>query len=81
MRCTVPSILGLQNWFDKRFKDLCEAHDRAYTIRTWKAKVEGDFALAYGFALRGYPVLGFCSLIYTSTLGSIFWGWKVLWRH
>lgn len=75
-RCTIPSLFGLQNWFDKRFKDLCEQHDAAYVIRTWRAKVEGDFALAYGFALRGYALLGICAFIYVSTLGSVYWAVK-----
>jgi len=75
-RCTLPSLLGLQNWFDKRFKDLCEQHDTAYVLREWKSKVQSDFALAYGFALRGYAFIGFCALIYVSTLGTIYWLFK-----
>jgi len=78
-RCTLPSLLGLQNWFDKRFKDLCEQHDLAYSVRKWRVKVDSDFALAYGFALRGYALLGYLSLVYTTTLGSLFWlfrGWR-----
>lgn len=75
-RCTIPSLLGLQKWFDKRFKDLCEQHDAAYLVRKWKTKVEADFALAYGFALRGYALLGILAFIYVSTLGTGYWLWK-----
>lgn len=72
-RCTIPSILGLQAWFDKRFKDLCEQHDNAYVARVWKLKVDSDFALAYGFALRGYALLGVLAFVYVSTFGTLFW--------
>ncbi len=28
--CTVPSILGFREWFEKQYGDLCEVHDREY---------------------------------------------------
>lgn len=75
-RCTLPALLGLQDWFDKRFLYLCEAHDAAYETREWKDKVASDFILAAGFVNRGYILLAFLSLPYTVFFGTLYWGWK-----
>jgi hypothetical protein len=78
-RCTILSLFGLQEWFDKRFLDLCVAHDEAYELRVWREKVTSDFILAAGFASRGYGWMGYLSLLYTGILGTPFWlfrGWR-----
>lgn len=75
-RCTMLSLFGLQDWFDKRFLFLCEAHDAAYETRVWKDKLSADFILAAGFANRGYNALALFSLPYTLILGSCYWLWK-----
>lgn len=75
-RCTILSLFGLQDWFDRNFLDLCLAHDEAYLTREWRDKVSADFILAAGFASRGYGWIGYFSLLYTGILGTPFWLWK-----
>lgn len=33
MNCTFPNIFGFREWFEARFKDLCDEHDLHYVLR------------------------------------------------
>lgn len=70
--CTIPEIFGLREWYEKRFGDLCKAHDESYVIRhisRWQA----DWELFMGMVDRGYPVFGFLTWLFARTVGWFYW--------
>lgn len=73
MSCTVPKLFGMKDWFEKRFGDLCEAHDYWYVHRTM-SKWEADKRLARGMWKRGYKTLSVITFIACQTPYA-FWLW------
>lgn len=71
-RCTIPHLFGFDKWYQKRFGDLCEAHDRSYMLRLgskWKA----DAALFKGIWGRGYRALAVGTWLFCATIGWWYW--------
>lgn len=54
--CTIPEIFGVRGWFEKRFGDLCDEHDKDYVEKTVSRK-EADKKLYRGMKERGHPIL------------------------
>jgi hypothetical protein len=67
--CTVPAILGLREWFESRFGDMCRVHDYAYVRRLGKWKA--DMAFLKRMQERGYWWLVPPTFFFFMTIG--FW--------
>lgn len=66
--CTMPKIPWFRNWFESKFGDLCEAHDKAYGIGgQWQDKIDADFEMSKEMAKRGYLFLSFIVLLIFAT--------------
>jgi hypothetical protein len=74
--CSFIKWFGLKDWFDNRFRDLCDEHDTYYVKRIWQDKVYSDFHFCARMAARGYMTLAFFSFIFFCTIGTTFWLWK-----
>jgi hypothetical protein len=71
--CTVPNILGLRQWFEERFGDLCYQHDSDYLTQTGTRK-EADRKMYEGMKAKGYPVLGAITYYgFLRPLGWLYW--------
>jgi hypothetical protein len=71
--CTIPRLFGFKNWFDSLFADLCDWHDGEYVRGCPYLKFKSDVVISWKIAKRGYRALGILTLIYCTTLGSIYW--------
>lgn len=71
--CTMPKIPWFRDWYNREFKDLCEAHDDAY--RNKRPRKSADIQLMIGIAYRGYPALGIATYVSVRTFG-----WINYWR-
>lgn len=69
--CTIPTWFGFGKWYVKRFNDLCEAHDEAYTNQTGKWKA--DMALIKGMVDRGYWYLAIPTFFVFNTVGYFYY--------
>lgn len=69
--CTLPNVLGVDDWFTHRFNDLCKEHDDAYKMRTGKWKA--DKAMLKGMIQRGHFVLAFGTFIFFMTAGFFYY--------
>lgn len=71
--CTIPTIFGLRDWFETRFGDLCEEHDRRYIEREGTQR-DADLAMCAGMVERGYPLLaGVTYWLFFRTIGWLWW--------
>jgi hypothetical protein len=70
-RCTIwpPRF---RKWFQKRFGDLREEHDKHYMLR-YKTKSYADMQLAKGIWDRGYKALAVGAWIFCQTVGWWYW--------
>jgi hypothetical protein len=70
-RCTVwpPSF---KRWFDKRFGDLCDEHDKHYMLR-YRSKFYADNLLVRGIYKRGYKALAIATWLFCQTVGWWYW--------
>ena len=41
--CTLPTIFHIREWFERKFGDICELHDYAYTLQLGKWKADTMF--------------------------------------
>ena len=41
--CTLPTVLHIREWFERKFGDICELHDYAYTMRLGKWEADKMF--------------------------------------
>lgn len=76
MACTVPKLFGFRDWFESKFKALCDDHDALYLKRVWKIKWMADFLISAQIAERGYVALAIAAFIYNAVLGTPYWLWK-----
>lgn len=73
--CSLPYVLGLKQWFDTRFGDLCDEHDARYVARDiskWRA----DWRLVSGIYQRSpiyLPVAVLVFLFCWSAVGLWYW--------
>jgi len=67
--CTLPTIFHVREWFERKFGDICELHDYAYTMRVGKWKADTLFYKAIW--QRGPKVLIIPTFILFNTIG--FW--------
>ena len=70
-RCTIWPPKAKQ-WFDRKFGDLCDAHDKDYVLR-YKSKWDADIALTKGIWERGYPALAVGTWFFCQTVGWWYW--------
>ena len=71
--CTVPAVFGFRKWFERRFKDLCEAHDRAYETRSWVKKIRSDWLMIQQMWQRGYRLLSVIAYLFFVSIGTLVW--------
>lgn len=65
--CTMPRILGLREWYERRFGDLCERHDRDYASGV--KRQHADLMMAAAIMERGYPVLALLTYWFVRLFG------------
>ena len=66
--CTIPAVLGLREWFEGKFGDLCEVHDYQYYTKTVSRK-EADDDLRDGIISRGYYFFGWATWVAVRAIG------------
>lgn len=71
--CSVPEICGFREWFEKKFGDLCAAHDAAYKDPYVACRRKIDCILAGNIFCRGYPVLAIATYIFVRGVGWTYW--------
>lgn len=72
MVCTLPKFLPIYKRYERKFSDLCHAHDNAYMLR-YKSKWEADMELARGIWQRGNRTIAVATWFFCSTVGWWYW--------
>lgn len=72
MSCSFPIF---RNWFNARFKDLCDKHDAEWVKRDWRVKVVSDHEMCRALAERGHIALSYGAALWF-VIGIPFWLWK-----
>jgi hypothetical protein len=62
----------VRRWFNARFKDLCEEHDRRYT-RKDTTRREADLLLGASVFMRGYPITALLTFYAVRLFGRNHW--------
>lgn len=66
-RCTMPKIPWFRKWYNEQFKDICEAHDKAYS--GGMPRKDADIELLIGIVQSGYVSIGVFSYILVRFFG------------
>jgi hypothetical protein len=69
--CTIPTIFHVREWFERKFGDICEAHDAAYVLRSGKWKADKMFYKAIWE--RGPIVLIIPTFLFFNTFGFFYY--------
>lgn len=75
--CTMPKDpFGFRDWFESKFGDLCEIHDKAYKkgYNYGGCKLCSDFRFITGIAERGNPFLAFW-VLFAVQMPWLWWKW------
>jgi hypothetical protein len=79
--CSAPRIFGIRKWWHQHFAGECVIHDAYYKERVFARKLYADIRLVYLVANGGFVYRAVAVYIYFSTLGTVYWGWKKLWKR
>lgn len=63
----MPKIPWFRNWYEEQFKDLCEAHDKAYGSKI--PRKDADIELMIGVIQRGYVFIGIGTYLFVRIIG------------
>lgn len=65
----MPKIPWFRKWYNEQFKDLCDAHDKAYDNKI--PRKDADIELMIGLIQRGYVSIGIGTYFFIRIIGWI----------